>query len=117
MIFSLSSEIYSEVINFPSDELDVYCFFQREKSISLTPEDIVPSMLSSLRQKRGVLILDKSVSHSEKFDFNRGLRHYEGNGLIYLAPHSLSLLRTQISVEILTFQDVKQTLILSNLSK
>lgn len=117
MIFSLATEIYHQTLNLPSDDLDVYCFFQIDKSVSLTSKDIVLSMLSSLRQKRGVLILDGSVSHSEKFDFNRGLRHYEGNGFIYLAPHSLSLLRTQIYVEILTFQDVKQILIHSNLSK
>lgn len=117
MIFSLSTEIFPHALHLPSDDLDVYCFFQREKSISLTPEDIVPSMLSSLRQKRGILILNKSVSPSEKFDFNRGVRVYEESSFIYLAPHSLSLLRSQIYQKILTFQDVKQILILSNLSK
>jgi hypothetical protein len=120
MNFSLSKEIHSSSLStILSDEFDLYAFFVLHKSIDLSDlqNEIISSMLGSLRQKKGILILDKTLSPSEKFDFNRGVRTYVGSGFIYLAPQSLSLLRTQIREEILTFQDVNRILIQSNLLK
>lgn len=119
MKFSLSSEIISAIPELPSENVDIFTFFQIQNALDLSSnsQDILTAVLSSLRQKKGVLILDHTIAENEKFDFNRGVRVYEGRGFYYLAPHSSSLLRTQIHQEIHTFQDVKRILILSKLLK
>lgn len=119
MIFSLSTEPISFKIEFPSENLDCFVFFSYSGSIdlSLRPEHFLLSIMSSLRMKKDILLIDKCVSPDEKFIFNRGLRAYEGDGYIYLAAHSLSLLRPFQAKDVSNFHDLRSLLIVSKLLK
>ncbi len=119
MIFSLSSNLEQKNITLPSEEFDIFCYFHSEKysSIELNSSLVISSILASLRMKRGVLIISNEVSENEEFSFNRGVRAHKGSGYIYLAPHSLSLLRTQISQIPHSYQDLMASVVHSNLLK
>ncbi len=119
MIFSLSSESISFSVDFPSENLDLFVFFSYPGSIDLSqrPEHFFLSIMSSLRMKKDILLVDKTVLPNEKFIFNRGLRAYEGDGYLYLASHSLSLLRPFQAQDISNYHDLRSLLIESKLLK
>ncbi|GEM_PF-2006808 len=95
MIFSFNKNKILSLPIFPTEKADIFCFFSTDHAIDLSHlhSEFILSIMSSLRAKRAVLILSESISESEKFDFNYGVRAYEGSGYLYLAPHALSLLR------------------------
>ncbi|MFY7993031.1 MAG: hypothetical protein ACOVP4_07050 [Bacteriovoracaceae bacterium] len=67
--------------------------------------------------KKDILLVDKTVLPNEKFIFNRGLRAYEGHGYLYLASHSLSLLRPFQAKDISNYHDLRTLLVESKLLK
>ena len=119
MIFSLTNSSLPNLTYLPVDEFDIFIFSAYSNSVDLSsmPGEILFSMMSSLRMKKNILILDSTVSSDEKFPFNRGLRAHEGPGFIYLASHALSLLRPFSSSEIPDFQAFRAVLVQSKLLK
>ena len=119
MIFSLSTNSISASPILPESEFHSYLFFSHSASIDLSSktEEILPSIFASLRMKKGILLIDSFVSSEEKFLFNRGLRSYEGSSFIYLAPHSLSLLRPSLGQTISSYPQFRVLLIASKLLK
>lgn len=119
MIFSFSKNIVSQIPILPSEKADIFCYFQVETSLDLShiSSEFLISIMSSLRMKRSVLILSESVAPDEKFDFNYGVRAYEGEGFLYLAPHGLSLLRPFSLREVSNFEGLRSLFYESKLLK
>lgn len=89
MIFSLENSPRGNVF-FELPNTDVFCFFHSEQSVSITRELWFTSVCASLKLKNNVLILEQPFESIPELNFS--LRWQTGEGFLWLAPRSFSVL-------------------------
>lgn len=103
MIFSLStSQATEEVAEIA--ETDIFCFFHSQNSV-LVPSDLMwISIVSSLKLKKNVLILEENLAQMPSLGTSRWV---VGDKFLYLAPRASSVLLEASLEKSNTYQLVK----------
>lgn len=88
MIFSLKKgSSFSELAKIPST--DIFCFFYHPDSVTVPEEELLKSILSSLRLKKNVLILEQFI-HLNTQNFSS--KWEIGDDWIWIASRSYRVL-------------------------
>lgn len=89
MIFSFSDKSF-EKINFSTINTDVFCFFHSVNAVKVPENFWFHAITSSLKLKKDVLILEHNMTVFPSI--NTTQRWQVGDGFLWLAPRSLSVL-------------------------
>lgn len=107
MIFSLSTlgqpQAVSEIV-----DTDIFCFFHSHHSVQVPENVLWISVLSSLKMKRNVLLLEENPVELPTLGSARWL---VGDKFLYLAPRAGSVLFEAVFHHSMTYQSVKPYLI------
>lgn len=98
---------YSLEINH-RDSLDLISFFQRENSILFPPELLFVVVVSSLRMKHEVIILETTMAEFPQWDKTR--RWQVSDNWCWLAPRSLSEITRAWKQQGLSYSEIKPIL-------
>jgi hypothetical protein len=104
MIFSLSNDGILERYSELSSDSHVYCFFRTHDGIYLPASEWWRGILSSLRMKKNVLILEKSQVSPAKLGSQRWL---VGADFLWLAPRSYSVLFKALNEFSIDYHSIK----------
>lgn len=103
MIFSLSEIKAPEVvIDIPGT--DIFCFFHSKNSVSVPSDLLWITVISSLKLKKNVLILEENLPQNPPLGTSRWL---VGEKFLYLAPRATSVLLEAAVNKSMTYQSVK----------
>ncbi len=89
MIFSFPGK-NSPKIDFEILQTDIFCLFASENTIKLPSEAWLNSIVSSLKMKTNVLVLEEYLEQSPELNITQ--RWQAGAHFLWLAPRSLSVL-------------------------
>ena len=89
MIFSFIGK-NSPKIDFEIPQTDIFCLFASENTINLPSEAWLNSIVSSLKMKKNVLVIEGYIEHSPVINITQ--RWQVGANFLWLAPRSLSVL-------------------------
>ena len=89
MIFSFPGKS-AQKIKFEILQTDIFCLFVSENSVKLPSEVWLKAVVSSLKMKKNVLVLEEDLNQTPLL--NTKLRWQVGPDFLWLAPRSLSVL-------------------------
>ena len=107
MIFCFS-ESSSADVEFSSDGTDIFCFFHSQKSIHIPEEFWLKAVVSSLKLKKNVLILESPLIELPLL--NSTARWQVADNFLWLAPRSLSVLLEAAIEKSITYDLLKTRL-------
>jgi hypothetical protein len=107
MIFCLSESSSAEV-EFSFDGTDIFCFFHSQKGIRIPEELWLKAVVSSLKLKKNVLILESPLIGPPAL--NTTARWQVAENFLWLAPRSLSVLLEAAIEKSITYDLLKTRL-------
>jgi hypothetical protein len=103
MIFSLSNQSFQK-INFEMINTDIFCFFHSENAVIIPVDIWFHAVVTSLKLKKDVLILEGNISVPPSINSQRWLI---GDEFLWLAPRSNSVLFEAVNSTSGTYTAVK----------